>query len=199
MIKKRLGFIGIIIAAAVTVTGCNGLGKAEFSRSTVSGKTFKSELFKIQAEVGDDWKFENDSYIANLNKMSGSGASDFEKAIKDNDVFYDVVCSRSTGSNFIIAVPNPDKVNSNIFTSEKAYAEATLDGVKSIDSKASISTVNFAGKEHQAIKVNNSSMGTAFKQCMVFVKRSQFVCMITFTCYTESELNEVMGWFKSME
>lgn len=199
MTKRRLGFIGIFIAAAVTVTGCGSLSKAEFSRSTVSGNTLKNELFHIQVEMGSDWEFSSDSDIATLNGMSGSTASDFEKAIKENEIFYDALCRKSTGSNFIIAVPNPDVVKSNIFTSEKAYAEATLEGVKDIDSKASISTVTFAGKEHQAIKVDNKSGGTSFKQCMVFVKSSQYVCMITFTCYTEEELNEVMGSFKSLE
>lgn len=199
MIKRRLGFIGIIIAAAVTVTGCGALSKAEFSRCTISGNTLKSELFHIQAEVGSDWKYGSDSDIASLNGMSGSSASDFEKAIKENDIFYDALCRKSTGSNFIIAVPNPDVVKSNIFTSEKAYAEATLEGVKDIDSNASISTLTFAGKEHQAIKVTNESMGTSFKQCMVFVKSSQYVCMLTFTCFTDEELNEVMGYFKSLE
>lgn len=131
--------------------------------------------------------------------MSGSSASDFDKAIKENEIFYDVLCRKSTGSNFIVAVPNPDVVKSNIFTSEKAYAEATLEGVKDIDSKASISTVTFAGKDHQAIKIENESMGTKFNQCMVFVKKSQYVCMITFTCLSENELNEVMGQFKSLE
>lgn len=199
MTKRKLGFIGIFIAAAVTVTGCGSLSKAEFSRSTISGNTLKNELFHIQAEMGSDWKYDGASEIAKLNGMSGSSASDFEKAIKEKDIFYDVVCRKSTGSNFIIAVPNPDVVKSNIFTSEKAYAEATLEGVKDIDSKASISTLTFAGKEHQAIKVDNTAMGTTFKQCMVFVKSSQYVCMITFTCFTEDELNEVMGCFKSLE
>lgn len=199
MIKRRLGFIGIIVAAAVTVTGCGILSKAVFSRSTVSGNTLKNELFHIQAEMGSDWEFGSDSDVASLNGMSGSSASDFEKAIKDNEIFYDALCRKSTGSNFIIAVPNPDKIKSNIFTSEKAYADATLEGVKDIDSNASVSTLTFAGKEHQAIKVTNQSMGTSFKQCMVFVKSSQYVCMITFTCYTDEELNEVMGCFKSLE
>lgn len=198
MIGRGLKFIGIVIAAVVTVTGCKGLGNVEFSRSTVSGNTFKSELFKIQAEMGDDWKFRSDSQIAELNNMSGSTVSDFEKAIKENEVFYDVVCEKPTGSNFIIAVPNPDKVKSNIFTSEQAYAEATLEGIKSIDSSASISSVNFAGKEHKAIKANNETMGISIKQCMVFVKRSQYVCMITITCFSENEIDEIIGKFKSL-
>lgn len=198
MIKRRLGFIGIIVAAAVTVTGCGALSKAEFSRCTISDNTLKSELFKFQAEVGSDWVFGTDDEIASLNGMSGSTASDFEKAIKENEIFYDAMCRKSTGSNFIIAVPNPDKVKSNIFTSEKAYAEATLDGVKEIDSNASISTLTFAGKDHPAIKVDNESMGTSFKQCMVFVKSSQFVCMITFTCFSDEEIDEVMGYFSSL-
>lgn len=198
MTKRIFGFIGVIVAVAIAVTGC-GAVKATFSRSTVSGNTFKSELFKIQAEVGSDWEFSSDSEIASLNGMSGSTSSDFENAIKKNEIFYDVVCRKNTGSNFIIAVPNPDVVKSNIFTSEKAYAEATLDGVKDIDSNASISTVKFAGKDHQAIKVENTSMGITFQQCMVFVKSSQYVCMITFTCFSESELDEVMGYFKSLD
>ena len=199
MMKKRFGFIGIIVAAAVTLTGCGPLSKAEFSRSEISGNTLKNELFHIQAELGSEWEFGSDEDLASLNGMSGSSEADFEKAIEENEIFYDALCRKETGSNVIIAVPNPDKVKSNIFTSEKAYADATLEGVKDIDSNASVSTVTFAGKEHQAIKVDNESMGMTFKQCMVFIKSSQYVCMLTFTCFSEEELDEVMGFFKSLD
>lgn len=199
MTKKRIGFIGVIVAGAITVTGCGALQKAEFSRATISGSTFKSELFKLEAEMDSDWEFSSDSEIAELNGMSGSSASDFDNAIKKNEIFYDAVCRKSTGSNFIMAIPNPDVVKSNIFTSEKAYADATLEGVKDIDSNAKVSTVKFAGKDHPAIKVDNEAYGMTFRQCMVFVKSSQYVCMITFTCFSDEELDEVMGRFKSLE
>ena len=167
-------------------------------RSTISGNTFKSNLFKIQAELDDDWEFGDDSVIAKLNGMAGTSDADFEKAIKENNVFYDTLATKSTGSNFIIAMPNTDMLGS-IALSEKTYAEATLEGIKGIDSSAAVSTITFAGKTHQAIKVTNDSMGTSFKQCLVFVKSGQNICMITFTCFTDEELDEVMGWFTSLE
>lgn len=167
-------------------------------RSTISGNTIRSELFKIQAEMGSDWEFGSDSEVAELNNMSGSSPADFEKAIKENSVFYDAFVRKATGSNIIFAIPNPDMVGS-IITSEKDYAEATLEGVKGIDSSAAVSAITFAGKTHQAIKVTNSSMGATFKQCMVFVKSGRYVYMITFTCFTDDELNEVMGRFTSLD
>lgn len=167
-------------------------------RSTISGNTIRSELFKIQAEMGSDWEFGSDSEVAELNNMSGSSPADFEKAMKENSVFYDAFVRKATGSNIIFAIPNPDMVGS-IITSEKDYAEATLEGVKGIDSSAAVSAITFAGKTHQAIKVTNSSMGATFKQCMVFVKSGRYVYMITFTCFTDDELNEVMGRFTSLD
>lgn len=74
MTKRRLGFLGAIVAIAITVTGCGAFQKATFSRSTVSGNTLKSELFEIQAEMGSDWEFATDSDIAKLNDMSGCPA-----------------------------------------------------------------------------------------------------------------------------
>lgn len=170
----------------------------ESIRSTISGNTFKSDLFKIQAELDSDWEFGDDSEIAKLNGMNGTSNADFEKAIKENNVFYDTLATKPTGSNFIVVIPNSDRLSS-IAVNEKTYAEATLEGIKRIDSSAAVSTITFAGKKHQAIRVTNDSMGTTFKQCMVFVKSEQNICMITFTCFTDEELDEVMGWFTSLE
>lgn len=181
--------------AQTTSPDASGTGSI---RSTISGNTIKSELFKIQAEMDNDWEFGSDAEVAELNNMSGSSPADFEQAIKEKSVFYDAFARKSTGSNIIFAIPNPD-VASSVLTSEKAYAEATLDGIKGIDSNAAVSAITFAGKTHQAIKVTNSSMGTTFKQCLVFVKSGRYVCMITFTCFTDDELNEVMGRFKSLD
>lgn len=167
-------------------------------RSTISGNTLKSDTFKIQATLGDDWTFGSDSDVADLNGMTGTSAADFEKAYKENNMFYDSLAKTSTGSNFIVVIPNPDKFGS-IAASEKAYAEATLEGIKNIDSSAKVSTVTFAGKSHSAIKVTNNSMGMTFEQCMVFVKSGRNICMITFTCFSDEELEEVMGWFTGLE
>ncbi len=197
MTKRRIGIIGIVIAAAVSVSGCGSIENVSFSRAKVSGQTMESELFQIKAEMPDNWEFYTDSQVAELNSMSSSDAAAFDKAIKEKDVFIDMACRSKTGSNYIIAIPNPDVVNSNIFTSEKAYAEETLRGLKSSIPSAEISTLTFAGKEHNAIKIDNSVSGVAVKQCMVFVKRGKYVGMITFTCFTEEELNEAINCFKS--
>lgn len=181
-----------------TQTAPPAASETDLIRGTISGNTFKSELFKIQAELGDDWIFGSDSEVAEINGMTGSSAADFEQAIKNNSVFNAVYARKITGSNFIISVPNPDILGS-ITISEKAYIDAIFEGLKSMDSDATVSTVTFAGKSHQAIRLTNSSMGITFKQCLVFIKGEQHMCMITFTCFTDDEIDEVMSWFTSLE
>lgn len=181
-----------------TQTAPPAASETDLIRGTISGNTFKSELFKIQAEIGDDWVFGSDAEVAEINGMTGSSAADFENAIKNNSVFNAVYARKSTGSNFIISVPNPDILGS-ITISEKAYIDAIFEGLKSMDGNATVSTVTFAGKTHQTIRLTNSSMGITFRQCLVFIKGEQHMCMITFTCFTDDEIDEVMSWFTSLD
>lgn len=184
-------------AATTAQTTPPEVNEASSVRSTISGRSLKNELFNIQVKLDSDWSFGSDAEVAELNGMTGSSAADFEKAIKENNMFYDAFAQKASGTNFIIVVPNPDKLSA-IAASEKAYAEATLEGVKNIDSSAKITPITFAGKTHQSISITNSTAGVTFRQCMVFVKSGRYICMITFTCFSDEEIDEVMGQFSAI-
>lgn len=173
------------------------VNEASSVRSTISGRSLKNDLFNIQVKLDSDWSFGSAAEVAELNGMTGSSAADFEKAIKENNMFYDAFAQKASGTNFIIVIPNPDKLSA-IAASEKAYAEATLDGVKNIDSSAKVTPITFAGKTHQSISITNSTAGVTFRQCMVFVKSGRYICMITFTCFSDEEIDQVMGQFSAI-
>lgn len=183
--------------ATTAQTTAPEVNEASSVRSTISGRSLKNDLFNIQVKLDSDWSFGSDAEVAELNGMTGSSAADFEKAIKENNMFYDAFAQKASGTNFIIVVPNPDKLSA-IAASEKAYAEATLEGVKNIDGSAKITPINFAGKTHQSISITNSTAGVTFRQCMVFVKSGRYICMITFTCFSDEEIDEVMGQFSAI-
>lgn len=183
--------------ATTAQTTAPEVNEASSVRSTISGRSLKNELFNIQVKLDSDWSFGSDAEVAELNGMTGSSAADFEKAIKENNMFYDAFAQKASGTNFIIVVPNPDKLSA-IAASEKAYAEATLEGVKNIDSSAKVTPITFAGKTHQSISITNSTAGVTFRQCMVFVKSERYICMITFTCFSDEEIDEVMGQFSAI-
>ncbi len=197
MSKIRNGLLSVALAAITLVTaGCKA-ENVEFVRSTSSSGTYESKLFEVKAELGSDWTFLSDDELAKANNIDKMDDENIKKALDKNELFMDMMMAKETGTNITIMIPNVKDGNTAIL-SEKLYAEANLEGVKSTDANAKVSTVKFGGKDHSAIRIKNEKNGIEFSQCLVFVKRGQYIGMFTFTCLSESELDETMGKFVAL-
>lgn len=207
MRKTVILTLGLFISAVLTFSGCVGTENSvldgneiiSFSHGIVSDGKFESKLLKIGIDPGDEWNFATDEELAKANGIEEVNDDSLEAALKNKNFVCDMIAEKKNEGSFTesISVTYPNiRAEGASGMSEKEYAEASF---KSIDNKnAVLENISFAGKEHSSIKLSESKEGIDLFQRMIFVERGRYIGIVTVTCLSEKNLDQIVSGFYSL-
>lgn len=204
--KKIISCATVFLAAAVFLTGCNVVSEGaddknndgssiNFSHGTVIGSKYESSFLGIGIELEEGWRFANDKELAESNGLDEITDKSLEEALKTKNFICDMIAERKFeggADSITLTFPNTEAAGTGGMT-EREYAEATLVGIE--NATAVTEAVNIGNEEHSSIKLIGKTGGRDYCQRMIFVSRNGYIGMITLTCISEEDINEIISRF----
>lgn len=205
---KRLALKFLLLSVLIFMfTGCNNMNNSNkdeavsFSHGVINDNIYESTLLGIGFSLKEGWHFASDEELAKINGLEEITDKSLEKALTDKMFIYEMIAEKDNENeggtdNVTLSIPNAERYETKEM-SEEEYAEETSKGILFNDT-AVIEKVKLGGEEHSSIRLIGEIEGKNYYQRMVFVKKGDYMVMITATCLSENDLNEIISGFYTL-
>ena len=179
----------------------------EFTLGTTSGATYKNEFLGIGADLGEGWTFYTDEQIKDLNKLSFDMVDeDIAKQLENAPLIYDMYASANEGADTLnLNIENIGLTNSTLISTE-TYLDNSMPTLKTAlesmgfeNVTAEKSTITFAGKTENCIKIHATVSGVDFYETLVCVKKGKYLVCVTAGSLVENRTEDHLSKFYALD
>lgn len=207
---KRISYLALVLALALTVTAC-GIGGKKFERGVVEGQTYTSQFLGLMCTAPAEFTYLNDQEIAQLNNLAMDAVSNealvkqmresLENGNQVQDMYLMTADSLQTVNVMLVKVSAQGAaVDMTAFT--KMGMEqfmTTYHSMGMTDVEATCETITFMGQSYEGIRLTAVYDGNAPVYCVqVCMQKGDYVCVVTFTSYVEDHTSEMMEFFSPL-
>lgn len=174
----------------------------EYSFGLIQGAKYENEFIGIGCEFDESWTFYTEEQIKQLNNISADlMGEELAESIKNATIIYDMMASNTNGSNVNI---NLEKVGliQNAAIDIKTRLENTLPSIKEgltnmglTNITSEITTVTFAGKKTDAIKITGDINGVKLYETVMCIKTNQYITSIAVTSVNTDKTGDIISKF----
>lgn len=185
----------------------NAQDTIEFELGNIDGDTYSSKFSGIQCTVPEGWIYYSSDQMKELNGnvYDELGDEDIKEALKNGDVIYDMyVINKFTGQNINVVIENMGFVNGRLlneasyFDQSEKQIKISIEGMGYNEVATERNTVDMAGKKREGLALTAMLQELPMYQQLIAIQKGNYMICITFTCFEENTLPEMMGYFKEL-
>ncbi len=204
-----LMLLSIAACSKEDVTGSIKPAEDEFQLGVTSGGTYENAYIGIGVTLDDSWVFYSKEQIDQLNGVVLDNLSDDElkEKLKNANVIYDMVAGATDGfSSINICLENLGGIYGSVISEDK-YIDLSIKNLGTSLTAAGYeegmsiekTTVTFAGKQMNAIKIEGVANGANIYQLLVVKKVGNYMALTTITNYLVDSTEEIAAEFYAVD
>lgn len=179
-----------------------------FVHGVISEHSYTSEFLGIKAEFAEDWELQNDVELAYNNGIDDVSPENIEKALRENEVFFELRARSEVTMNVQITVEDINVTNGGKSIDAGEFVDIVLEGMEETEAmykdqgyeeiEIVKSSTTFLGSELPCVSTSVAKKDKTLRQMLVPLCNGRYIAAIIFSGANEDEIKTVMDMFSKI-
>lgn len=179
-----------------------------FVHGVISEDSYASEFLGIKAEFAEGWELQNDVELAFNNGIDDVSPENIEKALTENEVFFELRARSDGTMNVQITVEDINVTNGGKIIDAEEFVDIVLESSEETEAmykdlgyeKVEIgkSSTTFLGSELPCVSTSVAKEDMTLRQMLVPLCKGRYIAAIIFSGADEDEIQTVMDMFSKI-
>ncbi|MBR5931538.1 MAG: hypothetical protein IKZ95_05865 [Lachnospiraceae bacterium] len=203
-LKRFSLLLAFCLACVLVLAGCGKKEPKAEIKGSVSGNTYTNAYLNLKFEAPDGWTFETDAVLAEDSNVSEDDYVNNFVSLANSSQMYDMGAVRNDGTNISIIVQSGKGISRSAL---KQAVEESASGIEETLRKAGATDVSWEMSD-TSIPLDNyvclevasiiSGIGNLYQK-QVYALVDDYACVITVTCVSTNDCDEIFGYFSKLK